>query len=98
MTDMATQNYLLIDTTANVCDNITVWDGNTETWTPPADHIALVQAETPAMVWQLDASQQWTLVPQMGAGAIGFTWDGAYLITNEPQPEPQPTTTGTQEL
>jgi hypothetical protein len=34
----------------------------------------------------------------IGAGQIGFTWDGSVVITNEPQPKPikQPISTGTQ--
>ena len=36
----------------NTVTNVVVWDGNTNTWTPPADSIQLVQATTPALVWQ----------------------------------------------
>ena len=65
----------------------------------------LVQATTPAKVWQLDPnSSSYILVVQEGAGAIGFTWDGTYLVTNEPQPQPatpvsnQATVSGAQTL
>lgn len=98
MISMETQNYLLIDLAINVCDNVTVWDGDTNTWTPPPTHLALVQADTPAKVWMLDAEKQWVLDTVLGAGQIGFTWDGTALTTNEPQPEPQPTVVGAQEL
>ena len=67
-----------------------MWDGNTETWTPPADAIMLVQATTLAKIWVLD-NNQWQLETQMGAGQIGFTWDGTALTTNEPEPSPIPT-------
>lgn len=84
---MTTQNYLIIEN--NVVTNIVLWDGDTNTWQPPADSIALIQATTPAMVWVFD----YTTIPYtsqleevMGEGAIGFTWDGTVLTTNQPQP------------
>jgi hypothetical protein len=40
----------------------------------------------------------WVLVDDMGDGQIGFTWDGTYLITNEPQPTEPPTIEGSQTL
>ena len=93
-----TQNYLIIE--QNIVNNIVVWNGDTTQWTPPADSIALVQATTIAMVWQeviVDKKiVDYVLVEQLGAGAIGFTWDGTVVITNEPKPAipVQPTTTG----
>ena len=94
---MTTQNYLMIE--ANVVTNVCVWDGDVNTWTPPADATMLVQDTTPAMIWQLNADKtDYVLVEQIGAGAIGFTWDGTNCITNEPQPAPpkeQPVATGT---
>jgi hypothetical protein len=94
---MTTQNYLVIEN--NVVTNCVVWDGNTETWMPPSDATMLVLETTPAMVWEktkLDGVTTWNLVEQIGAGSIGFTWDGTVLTTNEPQPTvTQPVTTGT---
>lgn len=61
----------------------------------------LVQAATPAKVWEYDSvAKTWSLGVQVGAGQIGFTWDGTYLTTNEPQPvtPTQPATTGAQTL
>lgn len=94
------QNYLIIE--QNVVINICVWNGDTTQWTPPQGSIALVQATTPAKVWQWDsATKAYSLVEQIGVGDIGFTWDGSVLTTNQPQPTPpkaeanQPTTTGT---
>ena len=93
------QNYCMVNTETNVCDNVCVWDGNPQTWTPPANYLMLVQETTPAKVWQLTDSV-YELVVVMGLGSIGFTWDGTYLITNEPQPTPpeQPMTSGLTDL
>lgn len=99
---MTTQNYLIIEN--NVVTNNVVWDGNTETWQPPIDSVQVIDSTTPALVWILNADKSdWVLNEQMGAGDIGFTWDGSVLTTNEPKPpipsEPvQPTTQGTQTL
>jgi hypothetical protein len=88
---MTIQNYLIIEN--NVVTNDVVWDGNTETWQPPTDSIQLVEATTPAMVWELttDEPPDFVLVEKIGAGSIGFTWNGSVLTTNEPKPPvPQP--------
>lgn len=98
---MEPKNYLLIDTTENICTNSVLWDGDTSQWEPPAGVIAVDRDLTPAKVWQLGPdSSTWVLVEQAGRGDIGFTWDGQYLTTNEPQPVPvvQPTVTGAQTL
>jgi hypothetical protein len=82
---MTIQNYLIIE--SNVVNNICVWDGNTSTWTPPQGSIALVQANTPAMAWTVPtATTESVLQEILGAGDIGFTWDGTLLHTNQPQP------------
>jgi hypothetical protein len=86
---MSAQNYCMVNEATNVCDNVVLWDGNTETWTPPAGYLMLPQTSTPAKtwVWTVDA---WVLAIE-GQGQIGYTWDGTYLITNEPQPtQPMP--------
>ena len=102
---MTTQNYLIVET--NVVTNNVVWDGNTQTWTPPADSIQLVQSTTPAMVWQETPDvtpPTYSLTEIIGAGDIGFTWDGTVLTTNQPEPQPpvvaknQPTTVGLQTI
>lgn len=96
--EFITQNYFIVE--SNVVVNCVVWDGDTTQWTPPAGSIPLVAATTPAMVWELNTDKTaYVLVQQIGAGAIGFTWDGSVLTTDQPQPpapKPQPTTTGTQ--
>ena len=102
---MTTQNYLVVEN--NVVTNTVVWDGDVNTWTPPADATMLIQETTPAMVWQETPNvtpPTYELVEVIGAGAISFTWNGTVLTTNEPQPQPpkpatdQPTTTGTQTI
>lgn len=93
------QNYLMINQATNVVDNICIWDGNPNTWQPPLNYLVLVQATTPAYVWVLNSDKTaFVLQECTGEGAIGFTWDGSAVTTNEPQPipTPQPVTTGTQ--
>jgi hypothetical protein len=91
---MSEQNYCMINQQTNVCDNVVVWDGNPNTWTPPAGYLMLVQATTPAKNWVYDeVNKVWSL-QIFGFGQIGFTWDGTYLTTNEPQPAPVAGTTG----
>jgi len=97
---MTVQAYLQIDNFSNIVVNTVMWDGGSE-WTPPADSTMLVQATTPAMVWELNTATPpvYVLTEVIGVGQIGFTWDGSVLTTNQPQPpnpKPQPTTTGTK--
>ncbi len=101
MIAMNTQNYCMINQQTNVCDNVVLWDGNLDTWTPPSGELMLVQAATPAKVWGLNPEKtDYILVVVMGVGGIGFTWDGQYLTTNDPYPGPvvQPNVTGAQTL
>ena len=82
---MTTQNYLMVEN--NVVTNVCVWDGDSDTWTPPADATMLIQATTPAMVWQLNADKtDWVLTKVIGSGAIGFSWDGSVVTTNQLKP------------
>jgi len=101
--NMAIENYLIIEN--NVVTNVVFWDGNTETWVPPANSIFLVQSTTLAEDWELDSSlnpPDYVLTEIIGGGQIGFTWNGTACVTNEAKPEPpiqnQPVTEGTQEL
>ena len=85
---MTTQNYLQIQN--SVVTNVIVWDGNTDTWTPPTESTMLIQATTPAMVWvnknPINENPDWTLQEVMGAGNIDFIWNGTILTTNQTQP------------
>ena len=81
---MTTQNYLIIEN--NIVTNIVVWDGGPD-WIPPADSIQLVQSTTPAMVWILNSDKtDFVLSEVMGAGDIGFTWNGTVCTTNQTKP------------
>lgn len=99
---MIFQNYCMLNQ-ENICENVCIWDGNLNTWEPPAGYTMLVQSTTPAMIWDWDGSD-FILVEVVGAGGIGFTWNGSALITNQPKPQlaipatNQSTTTGTQTL
>lgn len=98
---MAEQNYLMVNESTNVVENVCVWDGNPNTWQPPENTLMLVQADTQALVWELNAEKtDSVLVEVLGQGQIGFTWNSTtqVLTTNQPKPEipTQPVTTGTQ--
>jgi hypothetical protein len=86
---MTTQNYFVVED--NVVNNSVVWDGDVNTWQPPADATMLIQVTTPAMVWGWNGTA-WVLIEEIGQGNIGFTWDGTVLTTNEPQPTKPPKT------
>jgi hypothetical protein len=90
--NMNEQNYLMVNESTNIVDNVCVWDGDPNTWQPPANYVMLVQATTMAVVWEYDiVNKDWVLVQEMGQAQIGFTWNGTECITNEPKPElPQP--------
>lgn len=89
----------MVNEATNICDNVTLWDGDTNTWAPPPGYLMLVQATTPAMVWSYDETAgAWVLEQIMGQGGPGFTWNGSVLITNVPQPTAQPVATGVQTL
>lgn len=99
---MSEQNYLMIIENSNVVENICIWDGNPNTWQPPAGYLMLVRDTTPAKVWGTNADRiEWILVESMGAGQIGFVWDGEFVVTNQPKPidpPPQPNTSGLETL
>ena len=95
---MTIQSYLEVQN--NVVTNIVQWDGETD-WIPPENATMLIQATTPAMIWQLNADKtEVSLVKEIGVGDIEFTWDGSVLTTNQPKPPvpsmAQPTSTGTK--
>lgn len=73
-----------------VVDNISIWDGDVNTWTPPADATMLIQATTNAIIWTAVITDKkitdWVLTEVMGAGDIGFTYNGTLVTTNQPKP------------
>jgi len=89
---MTTQNYFIVEN--NVVTNVVMWDGNTQSWTPPIASIQLPQASTTVMVWepvlvlnpetQKNVVTDWVLTVEANAGDIGFTWNGSVLTTNAP--------------
>jgi hypothetical protein len=86
---MTTQTYLQIEN--GVVTNVCLWDGDTNTWQPPADAIMLVKSTTPCMVWEqviVDGTvTDFVLTEIIGAGTINDTWDGIVLTTDLPKPE-----------
>lgn len=92
----------MINQLTNVVDNVCVWDGNSNTWTPPADYLLLTQSATLALIWIWDNTiSEWVLSQQLGKANIGFVWNGVECVTNEPKPTSallQPITQGTQTL
>ena len=85
---MTTQNYLVVEN--NVVTNCVIWDGDLQQWQPPSDATMLIQTITPSKIWQLNTSitpVDYELIVEDGKGAIGFTWDGSIVTTNEPKPQ-----------
>lgn len=84
-----TNDYLMVNESTNIVENICTWDGNPDTWQPPANYLMLIKSETPAMIWQYDKTTippSYYLAETIGAGEIGFTWNGTVCTTNEPEP------------
>lgn len=86
---MENQNYCMVNEQSEICENVVVWDGDTDTWTPPAGYLMLVQATTPAKNWTWDVALDDWVLSVTGVGEIGFTWDGTYFTTDQPKPELQ---------
>jgi hypothetical protein len=88
---MEPKNYLLINLLASpaVCENAIVWDGDVNKWKPEDGYLALPAETTVAADWSRNSVKEpWALVDQIGAGRIGYTWDGQRLVTNQPEPFP----------
>lgn len=101
MIDMTTQNYLMIYEATNIVENVCLWDGNPDTWQPPAGYLMMPQATTMGVIWFWDKPiDDWVLTQEMGTGQIGFIWNGTECVTNEPKPPKpkQPEVTGAQTL
>lgn len=99
---MSVKNYLMINESNGVVDNVCLWDGDLNTWQPPAGYLMLIQETTMARIWEWDSElSDWALAQEVGQGQIGFVWDGVECVTNEPKPKPpkpQPVTQGTQTI
>jgi hypothetical protein len=80
---MIEQTYLMIE--SNFVVNVCLWDGNVETWTPPANVTMLVQEETPTKIWEL-IENEYVLVDSIGNAGIGFSYKDGVCITNKPKP------------
>lgn len=73
----------------NIVTNIVLWNGETSQWNPPNDAIMLVQSTTPTKIWALNEDKtDFVLTESIGDGAIGFTYDGQFCVTNQEKPEP----------
>lgn len=84
---MSEKDYLMVNLETNIVENAIIWNGDTNTWTPPENYLMLVQNEAPAKVWEYSFDDnQMHLVEKIGEGRIGFSWDGEFLITPEPNP------------
>jgi hypothetical protein len=82
---MINQEYLQIEN--NIVTNLVMWDGNTNTWQPPANVTFLPNATTPCMIWEYNfTTKVYELKQTFGTGQIGFTWDGNVLMTSYPKP------------
>jgi hypothetical protein len=97
---MTNKSYLLINEQTNVCENSIIWDGNPETWTPPANYLILEQSPIKMKVWMWNSETKDYELQIVDSGMqFGFIWDGTYLVTNESKPViVQPESTGTQTL
>jgi hypothetical protein len=85
---MTTQTYLQVQN--DVVTNVCLWDGDVNSWQPPADAVMLVQETTPCMVWEQvivdEKVTDFVLKEVIGAGTIDDTWDGSVLTTDLSKP------------
>lgn len=84
---MEVNAYLIVDTATNVAIDCILWDGTPENWTPPEGKIAVRQDTTYARMWEYNPTTDVVeLTPFLGAGQIGFSWDGEMFTTDQPEP------------
>jgi hypothetical protein len=93
-------DYLMINESTNIVENICTWDGNPDTWQPPTNYLMLIKDITPAMLWvgkkveiqpptdPITYEVIYVLEESMGSAEIGFIWNGTVCTTNEPEPVP----------
>ena len=87
---MAHKDYLVIQN--SVVTNVVLWSGDVQEWAPPSDATMLLRDEVTALVWQATGStaDDWELREVLGAGGVGFTWDGSILTTDQLKPTVAP--------
>jgi len=81
------KNYLVIEN--GIVVNAVVWDGNTETWTPPENLILMAEDAAKVKGWSWNAGiKDWeAYVADNVQPGIGFAWDGEFLIQPKPANE-----------
>lgn len=93
---METKWYLLVKEETDIVKLSLLWDGNLDTWQPPAGYILLERDITPILVWKLDKNvtpNEYVLSEEMIsdnmsiASFLGSVWNGSVLTTNQPKPE-----------
>lgn len=95
---MADKSYCLVNLQSNICENVVTWDGVIP-YEPPENFLLLSQLDTPAKNWTFNETTNDWEIEEIGYGQIGFTWDGTYLITNAPKPDPiEVPVIGTQDI
>ena len=81
------KTYLMINKLTNIVENIVIWTGNTDEWSPPSMFITRPQEEVMAQVWQWNGeSKEWNSADILGMGGIGDIWNGERLNRNKPEP------------
>lgn len=86
---MTVQNYLMINESTNLVENVCLWDGDVTKWQPPTGYFVLEQATTLAVVWTWDSEVgDWTLTQELGVAQHGFKWNGIACVTEDPKPIP----------
>lgn len=70
----------------NIVTNVTLWDGDVNSWQPPSNVIMLVAETVPTKVWGL-VNNEYVLVDSVGDAVIGFTYADGVCTTHEPKPE-----------
>lgn len=84
---MENKDYLMINKSTNTVDNIFVWDGNKETWNVPDEYNVFLKEEVKAKIWSYnDNIKDYEIVIKLGAGEIGYLFDGEFVKTNQEKP------------
>jgi hypothetical protein len=84
--------YLLINTQTGLVENNVEWDGDVNTWQPPANCTTmLVGTQYPKVVWNWNTElDDWVQEETVGVGNIGETWTGTMFIQPKPTWKPEP--------